>query len=79
MFDAVDAQFLQLMEEVGELVSEYKAYTGRSRHRSLNWNAVKTEIADVYITLKTLCVMLDIDLDDEVASKMVAIHRRGGI
>lgn len=79
MHDAVDAQVLQLVEEVGEFVSEYKAYTGRSRHRSLNWNAVVTELADVYITLKVLSKMLDIDLEDAVASKLVEIQRRGGI
>lgn len=75
---AADAQMLVLMEEVGELAAEYRAVTGRARHKG-NWNALKTEMADVYISLKVLSMLLDIDIEDEVASKMVAIHRRGGI
>lgn len=75
---AVDAQFLKLMEEVGEAAGEYQACTGRARHRG-NFNALKTELADVYITLKVLSKLLDIDLEDAVASKLVEIQRRGGI
>lgn len=78
MHDARDAQVLQLVEEVGEFVSEYQAVTGRKRHKG-NWHSMVTELADVYITLKVLSKMLDIDIEDAVASKLVEIQRRGGI
>lgn len=78
MIDATDAQVLVLVEEVGELVSAYRAYTNRARYRG-NLAGLQTEMADVYISLKILSKMLDIDLDDCVASKMVEIQRRGGI
>lgn len=78
LHDAWDAQVLQLVEEVGEFVYEYKATTGRKPHTG-NWAAVKTELADIYICLNVLAKLLDIDLDDCVASKMVEIQRRGGL
>jgi NTP pyrophosphatase (non-canonical NTP hydrolase) len=74
----VDLQLLVLAEEVGELVSEWRHLTQRARSDG-DVRKLKNEVADVYITLKVLSEMLDIDLDRCVELKLAEIEDRGGL
>lgn len=75
---AVDLQMIVLTEEVGELAAEWRRYSHRARYTG-DGEKLKNELADVYITLKVLSELLDIDLDVCVNSKLAEIKDRGGL
>lgn len=63
-------------EEVGEFVGAYHKYSGLGR-RSVTWQEVQDELADVLITAHVAAHVLGVDVERAVAGKLEVIFSRG--
>jgi NTP pyrophosphatase (non-canonical NTP hydrolase) len=76
--ERVMLQTLCVAEETGELVKEVRRQLGLARNVGSLLH-VGSELADVYITIRMLAEMLELDLMHEVGHKLGIIIERGGV
>lgn len=63
----IEQEMLLLIEEVGELakaIRKEKTNMGIDKSKSQNYDAIESEIADVFIVLTSICNALNINLFD---------------
>lgn len=74
--DRPTQQVLNLAEEVGEFVGEFRRYAGLAR-RNGNFNDMSAELADVIIAAYVAGAVLNIQLDQVINDKLKVIFTRG--
>lgn len=74
--NAADVQALCVAEEAGEMVGAYRRFTGRARRLGTH-EELAHEIADVLIVTAIFAELVDVDIDEAIASKLTVIYSRG--
>ncbi len=74
--DFLDIQALCVAEEAGEVVGAYRRFAGKARRKG-TLEDVRSEIADVLITVSIFARLLGIDIDSAVEDKLAVIYSRG--
>jgi len=69
--------FIQLLEEIGELAREINMPT--LRNKEVNQNNLNNEFADVILLLANLATIHNVDLEKAVKEKIMKLKERHGI